>query len=58
MSITPDDLSAFTYDEPGTIALSQAEHQRMVEILNHHRVDRATTAPAEASERLRVPSER
>ena len=40
MSIKFTDLQAFTSDDPGTVPTTQAEKERIVQVLNNHRSER------------------
>ena len=45
VSIKFTDLQAFTSDDPDTVPTTQAEKERIVQVLNHHRSERADTGP-------------
>lgn len=40
MSIKITDLQAFTSDDPGAVPTTQAEKERIVQVLNNHRSER------------------
>jgi hypothetical protein len=40
VSIKFTDLQAFASDDPGTVPTTQAEKERIVQVLNHHRSER------------------
>jgi hypothetical protein len=40
VSIKFTDLQAFTSDDPSTVPTTQAEKERIVQVLNHHRSER------------------
>ncbi len=45
VSIKFTDLQAFTSDDPDTVPTTQAEKERIVQVLNHHRSERADNGP-------------